>query len=96
MKSCSKVFVYQVCWPWIIFKWSWQADQKFQDEHFDHCPIYLVILQVISRNLVSNLCLELYIYILELYFIYRRVQIKIWWPSTRALWIWISQHDVIE
>jgi hypothetical protein len=37
---CFKIYICQVCWPWIIYKWLWQATQKFLDKHFDHCPIF--------------------------------------------------------
>jgi hypothetical protein len=63
---------------------------------FDHCPIYLVIMQVVSRCLVSNLCLELCIYNFELTFLHMRIQIQIWWCSTRVSWIWIPWHDANE
>ncbi len=64
MKSCSKILICQVCQPWIVFRWLWQVVQKLRHKHFDHCPIYIVVPQVVSRRLVSNLRLELCIYTL--------------------------------
>jgi len=89
----SFYLICQVCWPWIVSRWLLQVVQKLQFKHFDHCPIYLVILQMVSRCPISNLCLELYIYN---FFSPHVVQIQIWWCSTRVSWIWISWHDANE
>ncbi len=75
MESCSKISIYWVYWPWIISRWLWQVTQKLLYKHFRHCPIYLVVLQMGSRCLISNLHLEFYIFILQLSFCYRQVQV---------------------
>ncbi len=76
MKSCSKNCICRVCQPWIISKWLWQAIQKIQHKHFDHGPIYRVILQVVNTCPISNLYLKLWIYTLQLSFFYILVKSK--------------------
>jgi hypothetical protein len=49
-----------------------------------------------NRRLVSNLCLEFCIYILQHSFLYKQVQIQIWWCFAKMLWIWICWHDANE
>jgi hypothetical protein len=66
-----------VCWPWIVYRWLSQVVQKTQYKHFNHHPIYIVILQVINKCLVSYLCLVLCIYILKLYSIHKMMQVQI-------------------
>jgi len=58
MKLCFEIIVYQVFWPWIVYRWLWQATKKFWNEHFDHCHTYLIILQMINRCPISNFCLD--------------------------------------
>jgi hypothetical protein len=41
------------------------------NKHFHRCHIYLVILQAIKKSLVSNHCVNIYIYILEFSSFYR-------------------------
>jgi hypothetical protein len=55
MKLCYEIFICWVYWPWIISRWLWQVVQKLRDKHFDHCPIYFVIMQVVTRCPMSNL-----------------------------------------
>ncbi len=77
MKLCSKILVHQVRQPWIFSRWLLQAIQKLQYKHFDHHPIYLTIMQMIKRCLISYLFLVFCIYNSQLSSIYRRIQIQV-------------------
>jgi hypothetical protein len=57
VKLRFEISIRWVCWPWIIFKRLFQVVQKLWHKHFYHCPIYFVILQMIRRCPISNLCL---------------------------------------
>jgi hypothetical protein len=89
---CSIILINWVCWPWIVFKRLSWAIQKLWAKHFYHYPIYLVILQMVIRCPIPNLCLEFYIYTLQLSSIYWRVIVQIPRCSTKVLGIWISWH----
>jgi hypothetical protein len=78
MKSCSKILVCGVFQPWIVSRWLWQVAQKLQNEHFDHCCIYLIILQMINKCPIFKLYMELYIYIFQFSSLYKWAQIQIW------------------
>jgi hypothetical protein len=57
-----------MCWPWIISKRLPQVFHEFWAKCFYHLLIYLIILQVVRRCPLPNLCMEFYIQVSFFFF----------------------------